>query len=703
MAGANFPRVKVWVASEDVVYSDLNAEFDNILNNLTAANVDDFSASVSQMQSTVDPGEVGTESLATSVAGEIQRLRFLIAEITGEDEWYESPVSSLLGLSNAIGTGLTDNRIVSGAVRGSGSSQPIFLVAHGAARTVTVAGSTTNFIYYVNGTEYTISTNVTLTGLTAAPSSQNTCLVDQSIASGGQVWTRHAGEDGFSLTVDNMGTEITALIGKFAAFKLAGAATEYFIGYVESATALTKCQRGFFFDSANAPVKRTTYTNNDTITLMKLTWVFAKIDGTLTATYTNPTYSADEPTSPALGDYWFDTANNTWKVYGVGSFTSADAQLIGVCIQDTTNTVAARSFEFFKNYSATNTVELHYNSTTQVKSRFPGSVCSVWGSTIKNDHNLHTWDITLDRDSGVSETASTLYYAYLTDSGDKIISDVRPYDRREDLLGYYHPHNSWRCVGTFFNDSGSDITATQVSSYFSRYDQVEMKLESTASAPIEIRDKLIRLSGSTATFYMPPAAKTKGQAFIIQHAGTSYTQLYTLTGFGAELIGAANTYIMHTAGETLYIYSTGTAYVITQHFATTPWEAYTPASTQGFGTIATVATYRKRIGEELYIRGRFVTGTTTAAEGRVSFTAGAETHASTASITTIEIAGQATAASVGTIGNYWTLIEPSVSYMTFSVRDGGSGGLTKVTGSALVGNTVAWSMLAKFPIATWNP
>ena len=38
--GATFNRVKNWIA-EKLTPSDLNAEIDNILNNLTAAGVDD--------------------------------------------------------------------------------------------------------------------------------------------------------------------------------------------------------------------------------------------------------------------------------------------------------------------------------------------------------------------------------------------------------------------------------------------------------------------------------------------------------------------------------------------------------------------------------------------------------------------------------------------------------------------------------------
>lgn len=568
MSGALFSRVKTWSSTEDVTYSDLNAEFDNILQYFMPQYMDDYSANVSQMQSSVDPGEVGTESLATSTAGELQRLRHIITEITGKDEWYESPISSIAGLSNAVGTGLTNNRLVSGRVRGSGSNQPIFLVPNGAAKTVTLKGSTTNFLYYVNGTEYTISTDVTLTNLTAAAASNNTCLINDSLAAG-DLYTKYAGEDGSVIPVDAMGSSITALIGTFAAFKLAGAATEYFIAYVKSSTELSKVQRGYFFDSTDTPVKRTTYSDNNVITLLKLTWVFAQTDGTLTATYNNPTWSKDTPTSPAAFDFWYDIANNTWKVYGVSSFSTANAHLVGVCAQDTSNTIAARSFEFFANYDATNTHELQYDTASAVKSRFPGATISVWGTTIKDDRNIRTWDMTLDLDSGVTENSSTFYFLYITDSGDVVISDIRPYDRREDLLGFYHPHNSWRCVGQLYNDGSSNIDAGLVNSYFSRYGQIPLR-QDAAAAHIEVRDKIIRLSGATAAEYLPPAAKTKGQEFVIIHGGTSLTQVYTLTGNGAETIGSANTYGMYTAGETLKVFSDGAGYVILNHQATTP-------------------------------------------------------------------------------------------------------------------------------------
>jgi hypothetical protein len=56
-----------------------------------------------------------------------------------------------------------------------------------------------------------------------------------------------------------------------------------------------------------------------------------------------------------------------------------------------------------------------------------------------------------------TEQASTMYYLYVTDKGETVISDISPYFR-SDLFGEYHPHNPWRCVGLAYNDASSDIS-----------------------------------------------------------------------------------------------------------------------------------------------------------------------------------------------------------------------------------------------------
>lgn len=555
-----FSRIKTWVTTEDVTHSDLNAEFDNVITNFVPLMIDDYSTNVAQMQVVTDPGEVGTESLATTLAGELARLRNMIKEISGEDQWYETPVASLTGLSNAIGTtGFTANRLVSGRVR-TDSDQPIFLVPNGAARTVKCDGTPTNFKYYVESTEYTISTDVTLTNLTAAPGSNNTCLVNDANAAD-QDWTKYSGEFGSELTIDTVGSEITALVGKLAAFSLNnGSTTEMFIARVET-NKLVNARRGYFFDSADAPSARIVFSNNDTITLLKLSWIFAATDGTLTVTYTNPVWSYDEPSSPATNDYWFDYTTNKWRKYSVSSFIDADATLIGVCCQDTTNCIGARSYEFFKNYADLNTIEIAYETNAQVRARFPGASINVWGNNYKVEQSLWLWDMTLDLYSGVSEDASTFYFFYVTEDGDRKIDKVRPYDRREDLYGYYHPHHSWRCVGYGFNNGSSNLEA--VESYFNREPSNLILPSQTAARNLEVVDQIVPLdsSGGAFTHYLPPAAYCRGQIITLIKTGTG-TNAVTVDGFGSETINGLTTIKLVAQYDFLRLLSDGSNWLV---------------------------------------------------------------------------------------------------------------------------------------------
>lgn len=718
---ALFSRIKTWVTDEDVSAADINAEFDNILTNLSPLLMSGYSTNVAQMQVTTDPGEVGTESLATTLAGEIARLRYMINAITGEDEWYESPISSLAGLANAVVTGLTDNRIVSGLVV-SGSQQPGFLIANGAARTVKLDGTPTSFVYYIAGTEYSVTTDITLTGLTAAPSTNNTCLINDSIAAD-QEWTKVRGENGTEIPVDAMGTEISGLVGKFAAFALNnGSATEYFTAYVDSATRLSRAKRGYFFDSSNAAIPRISYADNDTITLVKATWVFVTTAGALTATYNTPVWSDDEPTSPALGDYWFDYSTNRWMTYGVGSYSVANAVLIGMCVQDTTNTVAARSFEFFKNYATDNTIELLLESNTQVKSRQPGAYANVWGTVIKNDHNLHTWDITLDRDSGVSESASTTYYMYLTETGDKIISDVQPHDRREDLGGYYHTHKSWRCFGYAFNDGSSNLT--NVESYFSRTPELIITPTQTAVANIEIVPKIIRVSGAGGAFaqHLPPAAQCRGQELIFLRTDNTPANAITLDAYASETINGSTTRLMHTQYESYHLRSDGTEWFVINHYAKTP---LTSAGTIGIGatttppvkgTIGTDKVLWAREGRFLYAYYEYVqtaAGSGTAGSGNYLFDLPAslsmDTGVITVNTTINTVTGNSTsigtfsAFAAGASGGYGLTASP-YSATQFRIY-GLFGGVANVAGSgncALNNTTVTYGGWIRVPALNWT-
>lgn len=553
--GATFSRIKDWVA-EVLTFSDLNAEIDNILTNLTPTGLDDYSATLAQMKLQVTPGGLGTESLANSMAGEIERLRFTINRITGETYWYETPTSSIAELSASLGGGLTSNRIASGRSV-SGTTQPIFLTPHGTNRTVTLKGSVTPFVYYIAGVQYTISTDVTSGTLSAAPSTNNTCLVNSSALSG-QEYTRTLGEYETEIPVDTMGSEISALVGKFAAFKVG---TEYFIARVESATQLTKAWRGYFYDSTDAALSRVTLSDNATITLQKLTWVFAKTDGTLTQAYNVPYVSLDQPTSPAIGDYWFDLAADIWKYTLDGStFVSAGALLVGVATQDTTGAKAARSFDVFKNYATTNTIEIERASNTTVRSKRPAGEISVYGETKRLQPDTILWDITLDLDSGVTESASKVYYLYIKENGDKIISDVAPHDRQDTLKGRYHTHQSARAVGEFFNDASSNIA------YAISYNQPGTALALTAktaaytTAP---NDKVVLVNATSGAISVTlhSAANRKGDEIIVAKTDSSANTV-TVDPTGTETINGSLTFILSQNREMVTVISDGTNWLI---------------------------------------------------------------------------------------------------------------------------------------------
>ena len=174
-----YSRVKNWVDNETLTHSDLNAEFDNQITNHIPTMMDDYSATVGQMQTQTDPGEVGSESQPTNLAAELERLRFAIAELKGETYWYTTADSTIAELTSALGGGLPNNRIISGA-SSANSSNPLFLDPAISSGQINLLAATTNLVYSIEGTQYTISSDINASGLTAAPSSNNTALANNS-------------------------------------------------------------------------------------------------------------------------------------------------------------------------------------------------------------------------------------------------------------------------------------------------------------------------------------------------------------------------------------------------------------------------------------------------------------------------------------------------------------------------------------------
>ncbi len=355
------------------------------------------------------------------------------------------------------------NRISTGATR-TDSSQPLYLTPTGSSNSCTIEAGTTPLEFFVNGTKYTLSSNIVITSLSTAPATNNTCLVNNTDLAAAEQ-TKFAGEyNSDLLTVDTFGSEVTSRIGNITAFTVG--TSEIFIGYL-TATEIRNAYRGFFFDNADAPIVRETISNNDTITLLKLGWVFLQSNLTTTdVTYDTPMVGADTPTlnyaGGALvgGEYWYDLINQEWKRYDFGTTTwiSVNRTLLGYVVMDDTNCIAARALDFTKEFSNQNTISLEKLSDEEIIASQFNNLISVYGTNIRYASDRPKWNITTDLETG-SESSSTRYYLYIKESGDTVISLERPYFRI-DLKGWYHPYQTWRMASIFggiYNDSSSDL------------------------------------------------------------------------------------------------------------------------------------------------------------------------------------------------------------------------------------------------------
>lgn len=479
MSQGLYSRVKNWIA-ENLTPADINAEFNNIITNSYASKLGGHSDNTTQMRTTANPGGEGTEDTGTdiSIADELERIRYVINRIIGGNYWYSTPPVNLTQADTRIQAAAPEtpeNRLVSG--RKDADNQPMFLVPNGSTNSVSLQAASTNLSCYIDGVETTVSTNLTLSSLTLAPSSNNTATVSTS-SKIGTADDYALGEDaapnvdpftfGFahganwSIDMSSVGTEISNLVGKYAAFKVVnGGSTEYFMAFVESSTRLTRCRRGWYFDSADARKTALEIDNGDTISLMRMSHIFLVSGSALDVTYNMPTSGPSQPSSPAAGDYWFDTSTSRWKKYSGTVWANASALYLGQCLQDTSATVAARSDDFFSLHDQTNEVKLYLESSTSVKSAHPGEEIAVMGNFHKNQSSLLSWSTT-GIESGVTLTSGRTVFFYVKDTGATVISHHTPQNRLGDLKGLYHPGKPWRAVGSCATD-GTNFTAPIIS------------------------------------------------------------------------------------------------------------------------------------------------------------------------------------------------------------------------------------------------
>lgn len=338
------------------------------------------------------------------------------------------------------------NRIISGEEATGGDGAPGYLGFVSATTTGRILGVNTDLALSINNTPVTISTNIDITGLAVAPSSNNTCVVNNA-ALAGAVETKYLGEDGGSLTIGTIGSEITALDGTIQCFRKG---SEYFLALVDASN-----NRLFPFIRGVAGSSRETLSNGNTITLMSASYIFVADDGSSTyRTTIHPTFDDADPAGVS-NQWYFNTTTKRWRQYS-GSWSNVDVAWLGFVICDSSAAVAAQSMDFSLRWNSDLEGDLIQTSASKIRVQIKRA--SVAGRNFQASDFGQEIDLSVsgDRETGVTESPSTTYYIYIDRNLKPRFSDVAPRvpDQR---LGMYHPFRYWRYVGYAINDSASDI------------------------------------------------------------------------------------------------------------------------------------------------------------------------------------------------------------------------------------------------------
>lgn len=86
----SFPptKSKTYVTGEVLTASDLNTSLSDAVNSNIPEDTDDYSVNDTEMQTVTDPYPAAATSRPTSLSGELERLRYIIKQITGKSQWY---------------------------------------------------------------------------------------------------------------------------------------------------------------------------------------------------------------------------------------------------------------------------------------------------------------------------------------------------------------------------------------------------------------------------------------------------------------------------------------------------------------------------------------------------------------------------------------------------------------------------------------
>lgn len=130
-------RIKTWV-SEKLTPADLNAEFDAVYDGFDPDGIASGTTSEAEFLATTDPNPSGY-SIPTDLEGRLQRICYLIKQITGESEWPDDPDTDLASVIGGQMTLVTKTTTYVASI----TDGIILVSASGGAATITLPAVST--------------------------------------------------------------------------------------------------------------------------------------------------------------------------------------------------------------------------------------------------------------------------------------------------------------------------------------------------------------------------------------------------------------------------------------------------------------------------------------------------------------------------------------------------------------------------------
>ena len=360
-------------------------------------------------------------------------------------------------VSRASGGGEREG-VISG-VKSSLSDMPKFLRASSFENSVTVLASEANPLILQAGSRVaTFNSQREITGLTLGPARGNTKAVNESDLTN----DLHAGSVDYafnnksnSLAVDGTAAEFTSRVGTPIAVSFG---TEIAKAFLKSETEMTDVKRGWAFDSGNNHIPAQGISDDDSVTLLSYNYLFYDFDTDGFFAYGLRLYEqASEPQGVADGIIWKNTSTGVFSIKESGAFVSKAFVIVGDGFCDTSKTAGVRCRDFFNSYSNENSAELEILSSTEVQTTSANNHISIYGTLLIFD-SIFKASMTENLLSGLSESADTEYYLYL--NKDRLLFfDIKRPHFREDLRGYYHQSEAWRCLAKVYNNSRLNLDA----------------------------------------------------------------------------------------------------------------------------------------------------------------------------------------------------------------------------------------------------